>query len=217
MESGSNRIVIRRKQPAFSKEQRVGFSLVIGVGFLAFVMGGFYLSAHLTSALEIEYDGPPILTQEQQQSQALAELQTADTDGDTFSDYEELYLYRTSPYLSDTDGDGTSDAEEVASGTDPNCAPGDACASIQESEFGVPANVVPGLPAPDTSALDNLDLVNTLTVGVDPAEIRQFLIEGGVDPNVVNELSDVELTRVYEETILQLSETGELEQLLQTQ
>lgn len=43
----------------------------------------------------------------------------ADTDGDGFSDPEEIYTYHTNPFVADTDGDGLSDADEVADGTDP--------------------------------------------------------------------------------------------------
>ncbi len=36
-----------------------------------------------------------------------------DTDLDRLSDWEELYVYGTSPYIADTDGDGISDWEEI--------------------------------------------------------------------------------------------------------
>ncbi|MBI5465864.1 MAG: hypothetical protein HY974_01075, partial [Candidatus Kerfeldbacteria bacterium] len=41
-----------------------------------------------------------------EQSDDIKALQTKDTDGDGLSDYDELYIYRTSPYLPDTDSDG---------------------------------------------------------------------------------------------------------------
>ena len=40
-------------------------------------------------------------------------LQQIDTDQDGLNDYEELYLYSTSPYLADTDSDGLDDAAEL--------------------------------------------------------------------------------------------------------
>jgi uncharacterized repeat protein (TIGR02543 family) len=43
----------------------------------------------------------------------------ADTDGDSLSDYDEVYVYATDPLNSDTDGDGVKDGVEVGIGSDP--------------------------------------------------------------------------------------------------
>ena len=42
-----------------------------------------------------------------------------DTDGDGVTDYDELYVYGTNPYLADTDGDGMPDGWEIAHGLNP--------------------------------------------------------------------------------------------------
>lgn len=42
-----------------------------------------------------------------------------DTDGDTISDYDELYVHGTDPLIADTDGDTLSDADEIALGLNP--------------------------------------------------------------------------------------------------
>jgi hypothetical protein len=39
----------------------------------------------------------------------LAELQTKDTDNDSLTDFEELYVHNTSPYLADSDSDTVTD------------------------------------------------------------------------------------------------------------
>lgn len=47
-------------------------------------------------------------------------LETVDSDIDGLTDYDEIYLYGTNPYIIDTDGDGLSDYEEITIfGTDP--------------------------------------------------------------------------------------------------
>jgi hypothetical protein len=43
-----------------------------------------------------------------------------DTDGDSVSDYNELYTYFTNPCDADTDHDGWSDSQERVLGSDPN-------------------------------------------------------------------------------------------------
>ena len=42
----------------------------------------------------------------------------ADTDGDGFSDPDEIFTYHTNPFVADMDGDGLLDAEEFIAGTD---------------------------------------------------------------------------------------------------
>ncbi len=42
-----------------------------------------------------------------------------DRDNDFLTDYEEMYLYGTNPYLRDTDGDGFDDRTEIMNGWDP--------------------------------------------------------------------------------------------------
>ena len=44
---------------------------------------------------------------------------TADSDGDGLSDYAEIFVHDTDPWLADSDGDGIADGVEVADGTSP--------------------------------------------------------------------------------------------------
>jgi len=46
-------------------------------------------------------------------------LETDDSDTDGLSDWDEVNLYGTDPYLPDTDGDGMEDGMEIAKGSDP--------------------------------------------------------------------------------------------------
>lgn len=220
MDQGSNRIVIRKTKPAFSKEQKVGLALVVGVGALSVLMGAFYVGGHLTHAFDFEYDGPAVLTHEQEQAQALLELQTTDSDGDGLTDYEELYLYRTGPYLTDTDGDGIDDSAEVLAGTDPSCAPNAPCAQAVVSN-PVATNPVESdlelLPSSVQDANEMTVIFEELISGVTAEQVRGFLIENGVSPEAVNELSDEELLQLYQETLIDLQESGQLEEILEEQ
>ena len=61
----------------------------------------------------------------------IEDLKLIDTDSDSLSDYDEIYVYNTSPYLPDTDSDGYTDSFEISEGSDPNCLPGDNCLGIR--------------------------------------------------------------------------------------
>lgn len=49
----------------------------------------------------------------------VGEAITNDSDSDSVSDYDELYVFLTNPLVPDTDADGTSDADEITKGSDP--------------------------------------------------------------------------------------------------
>ncbi len=108
----------------------------------------------------------------------LAKLQDKDTDGDGLSDYDELLSYNTSPYLKDSDSDGQTDAAEIAKGTDPNCPAGKACAGQQ----------VLTTPTDATGALT-------------PDFLRQALREAGVAQTTLDELSNDDLLRLYQNVL----------------
>jgi hypothetical protein len=216
---GGKRIVIKKTQSAFSKEERVGLYLVIGIGVLTFAMGGLYMGSHLKNAVAIEYDGPPVLTQAQKQEQALLELQTSDSDEDGITDYEELYISRTSPYLFDTDGDGVDDRTEIEQGTDPSCAPGEDCTNVLENVFEPGRNaagdgfIEGALNTIESTSEQNLILEDLLNQ-FDAEQIRVFLIENGVPEEDIANYTDAQIIELYQTTIQQLEESGELDQIL---
>ena len=107
-----------------------------------------------------------------------AELRNTDTDGDGLSDYQELKIYGSSPYLSDTDSDGLSDLEEIEQGTDPNCS-GNACAAVNSGQSAVP--------------IQELGVVDSLT----PEQLRQLLLQADMPQAVVDSFSDSELVEIY--------------------
>ena len=137
------------------------------------------------------------------------ESKSKDSDFDGLNDWEEVNIYQTSPYIEDTDGDGINDKEEIANKTNPNCPEGSDCdnnlidyygenslnRSMSELQF-IEENIYAELEEKDQS-----DLENILSGGVSPDALRQLLISGGLDEEVVEAFSDKELTDLYTEIL----------------
>ena len=217
MENKPQRITIRATKPSFTKEQKVAFSIILGTGCIALVLGGFYLVRHIAQPFYINYSGEMYLSIEDQQALEMAQQQTKDTDSDGLTDYDELYVYGTSPYLMDTDGDGYTDATEVSSGTNPICAVGDDCAEETTSSspelFGdlLPDTQVE--PAPSMSLEQIQQAVHELTID----EIRDLLIQAGADPSELAGISDADLQALFTEVMSDLESSGDFDQYLPQQ
>lgn len=145
----------------------------------------------------------------------IANLRAQDTDGDGINDYDELHIYKTSPYLEDSDSDGFSDSEEINNGKDPNCPSGRDChnndplanvtaedkssldiGNLQEAfnqkEQGVSSS------SSETSASDfnPQDLEN-----IDADSLRSLLLESGVEKKVLDQISDEDLLSTFQDVL----------------
>ncbi|MFP4514410.1 MAG: hypothetical protein ACLFNO_00150 [Parcubacteria group bacterium] len=138
-----------------------------------------------------------------------AELRDKDTDGDGLSDWEEINIYGTSPYLPDTDSDGLSDSEEISSGTDPNCAEGSSCDSTDisadldidiEEELNRLSDSI-SVPEEDEERLEQ-----ALSGTMDAESLRILMLESGMEEDLVNSFSDEELMELYRRTLTQQEE-----------
>lgn len=111
-------------------------------------------------------------------SAGIAALRLKDTDGDSISDYDELYSSKTSPYLKDTDGDGTADGVEVDQNSDPNCPKGKTCEGFRLL----------------TSITDS-------TGNLTPEFLRQALASAGVSQATLDATDDASLLSIYQQAI----------------
>ncbi|MFA4871825.1 MAG: hypothetical protein WC610_02085 [Patescibacteria group bacterium] len=129
-------------------------------------------------------------------------LKQKDTDNDGLSDYDELYIYKTSPYLEDTDGDGFPDKKEIDGGHDPNCPGSDDCFGGGGTNVngGLAAT---GLPANQQEIITQQQaLSNQLLSGQASAEaIRAALLQGGIPQETLSQISDEEIVALYHETM----------------
>jgi hypothetical protein len=155
------------------------------------------------------------------------ELKAKDTDKDGVNDWDELNVYRTSPYLEDTDSDNIMDGAEVSTGKDPNCPEGRSCYAVDKKETGDSAlanpdaaansqsgdlnNVINKLnqtstttPAPISAKIDstNQTAVEELLSGnLEAAKLRETLTSLGMDAKMLGQFSDEELLKSYKDVL----------------
>lgn len=135
----------------------------------------------------------------------VASLKAKDTDSDGLLDYDELYVYSTSPYLADTDSDGINDGEEIKNNSDPLCPQGKNCNAatpLVASTTTLPVAATDNTEANLNSAgLDSNALQRALSGQIDAATLRQLLISSGADASIVNQISDDDLMKSYQATL----------------
>lgn len=124
-------------------------------------------------------------------------LKATDTDLDSLSDYDEMYLYKTSPYLEDSDSDQISDSQEISQNSDPNCPEGSECSTPASQPTNQPAQT-------------NLEYLANLT----PEQLRSLLIQRGVPADEVNKMDDQTLRSTYLETLESISPTDSFSNLI---
>lgn len=154
---------------------RRSFNVALALGAIALVVGGWTIWRTLNSVRA------PLTLPNANLTTAVAELEKLrdkDTDGDGLSDYDELFRSKTSPYLVDSDSDGVSDTAELRQGTDPNCPAGKSCSSITGSVVS-----------------ENEELPTSF--------LREALRASGIPQSTLDQLSDADIQRIYQETVAQ--------------
>ncbi|MDX9893777.1 MAG: thrombospondin type 3 repeat-containing protein [Patescibacteria group bacterium] len=182
---------------------------ILFLGFGSFFFGFWQFKYKINDYFQIKTDSGAnaiALNQQASQDQDLLGLKTKDTDLDGLSDYDELNLYFTSPYLPDTDSDGIRDDQEIARGTDPNCPQGTDCyaptvsdlvqdvSPDQAEEIDIRAEAIK-----QTAPAENPLLSGDLTI----EQIRQLLLQAGMNQADLAKYSDQELLAAYYEALAQ--------------
>jgi hypothetical protein len=187
-----------------SSHQKVALGIFIVIGMMTLVLG----AASISNAIEEPFrkDGKSTFktTSDLEEERDVA-LRNTDTDADTLTDYDELYAFRTSPFLPDSDSDGIDDGEEIATESDPNCPQGKTCrqapitstnagigmikgagdtleggsAHVAESSTSVVEGNSAGQATPDTDAAAKIMAVITETFG-DPNKLTTERIAQGI-------------------------------------
>jgi len=123
-------------------------------------------------------------------------LQRMDADGDSLTDYDEIYVYGTSPYLEDSDSDGYDDKIEIESNNNPNCPNNKDCQLYLDESY-VTANASESFILPYDETMDLVDM--------DADVIREMLLSSGMPPDILSQLDDEtlmnELSQISEENL----------------
>lgn len=205
------------QKPPIGKNQKIAVA-VLAV-FALFIVGMWAVQLKKSITDPFAYKGESANNQNDapyQQEDGEESLKSKDTDGDGLSDWDELYFYKTSPYLEDSDSDGFSDKQEINNSKDPNCPTGRDCADsgIVDGDTGVANNAgqagnnqdltnnllnqfnaSASSSAPSTSgaAPSAADIQGLLGGSMDAATLRQLLLEHGMQKEMLDQISDQDL------------------------
>ena len=102
----------------FNDEKRVEKLLsgaIIFFSLAALLLGFFQIKYNIIKGFQPKKSQNITQNTNLADQQDLLGLKNKDTDQDGLSDYDETYVYETSPYIKDSDSDGINDGDEVAS------------------------------------------------------------------------------------------------------
>jgi hypothetical protein len=215
-----------RPEKPLSAEQKVAFAILLVLGFGGVFFGAKSFGANLMRPVQQQiaqiYETEPLVTTSEREAIELEESKSKDTDGDGLMDYDELYVFKTSPYLLDSDSDGIDDKTEVYDGQDPNCPVGQDCgvvASVDEADNS--GADISGLVDPlgtDGAVLDSSDVIFDTAEDIEAffqqatiSEIRSALLAAGMTEEELALIDDETLQAYFLGTLELATESGDLD------
>ncbi|MDA1038143.1 MAG: hypothetical protein O2877_00465 [bacterium] len=214
------------KFSTFTLEAKVAVVLfmIVATGGVVYGFRGVAFRLKQPFLAQLNYSGPAYLSVEEREIQAIEEQKKRDTDQDGINDYDEINIFNSSPYLVDTDSDGVADAIEISEGRDPACPEGQDCRkSFSASDAQGQQPGIAGLPsAPPQLDIDFSTFGSTVDLESEikqksVTELREILLKTGLSPSIVSTLSDQAVQEIFEKTLQNTEDIGEVEKLLQQQ
>jgi hypothetical protein len=214
------------QQPSAHVKTAIAVFAIVGIA--TFVFGMISIVSDISSPFARK-QGYSFVSLDEAEKQRNDQLRADDTDSDGLSDYDELYVFRTSPFLADSDSDGDNDGLEVTTNHDPNCPKGKACIVERpvvtgEAQVGAatvvptgPASTASGAPATGndaailaavTKAFGDLSQMTpeALTAKVDTmplADLKEFLTAIGIPKDLIDRANEATLRTLVKDTLAQ--------------
>jgi len=186
------------------RPQKNAVIILAAIAVFIVVFWAWQMSAHINRPFNYKLASSGADTSQEDYNKL---LKNTDTDHDGLSDYDEIYTYKTSPYLDDTDSDSLSDKKETDNGTNPNCPQGKDCSAVIDTTAAMTITAsgasvsVDSLTNLDSTGADETALQNVLNGTSDAATLRQLLISGGASAEELNQISDTDLMKNYQELL----------------
>lgn len=209
-----------RRYSTFSLEMKVASVFLVVVGILGVVFGarGMFANLRRPFLAQLSYSGPAYLTLGEREAARVEQQKQQDTDGDGLNDYDELNVYRTSPYLIDTDSDGVEDGIELTGGADPTCPEGQVCdrgfasaTALDTTPRRISSQPTLGI---DTKNIESVTELGEALASKTPAELRVILESTGIEKSILDGLSDADVVAVFQLAFTEAEESGVLEALV---
>ena len=229
------RIAKKRQRSRLSSEQKAAFILLLFLGLGGLFLGFKSFGANIRRPFEIQFAkmasvAPEYLTIEEEEAKEMQAMKERDTDEDGLTDYDETFVYKTSPYLADTDSDGFDDKTEIFSGNDPNCPVDKDCAALvdtaqaagnlQAVEFELPEPIIPAGLLFNTSPtanlqFDSVDEIKDYFLQLSPEELRAALLSSGMSQEQIDQIDDHTLRDILVDAMSKAESSGEIDSLFE--
>lgn len=214
-------------QERLTGHQKLGFSVFVVIGLATLVLASMQIrnlvAKPFVFSTDISFRSATEIEQENERT-----LRAQDTDLDGLNDYDELNVFRTSPFLEDSDSDGVNDGTEVATNNDPNCPKGKECRAAKISGGNATPNGTASASATtntgagqdpsgayeaivetfgNSATLTKEQITAKLDV-MTSTELRTFLVKMGIPPAALQKADDATLKQLLRETLGELSGTN---------
>jgi hypothetical protein len=152
-----------------STHTKTTFGVFAMIGLAGFAFGAIHMRQSIRLPFERRTDFT-YKTTDQLAKERKEKLKITDSDSDSISDYEEMFIYKTSPFLADSDSDGESDDLEIQRGTDPNCPKGKTCQQERTKNPVAQSPQIQTTPTPNASNPTPDQIIQVLTATFGPIE-----------------------------------------------
>lgn len=195
--------IAKAGRPPIRREQKIGFILLLIFAVTSIALGVLQIRNTVYRPFALNNTVPSMYKDE---VIGIDALRFRDTDGDSLNDFDELYIYGTSPYLADTDSDGLADKQEIDRGGNPLCPTGRDCNNPIISGEGVESALTVSTTVADASAAPKPpDILRILR---DPKQLRPLLVQSGMKKEVLDAISDADLILLVNQMLASTSATG---------